>query len=241
MMKSSDRKWLILTSIKGIGPVKGRQLIETIGLDDAICSANEHEIEMADKIFENCYHKGYDIITLTDSRYPARLRDIKNAPIVLYASGDTRLLNAGSIIGIVGARRCSHFGKNKAISLAAETVGAGGVVISGMAKGVDGYSHTSAIFTGGKSIAVLGNGLDICYPKEHAAMMEEIRSKGLLISEYPPGTCPNRYSFVQRNRIIAGMSDILNVVDVGRNSGTRTTIAYAKSYNRKVVMYNDNQ
>lgn len=107
-------------------------------------------------------------------------------------------------------------------------------VISGLAKGVDSYSHTAAINHGGFTIAVLGFGIDYCYPPEHKKLKEAIAETGLLISEYPPGTPPERYHFPQRNRIIAGLSDILYVIDIGKSSGTKTTIQAAERYGKTI-------
>ena len=104
-----------------------------------------------------------------------------------------------------------------------------------MAKGIDSYAHTSALLHGGNTIAVLGNGPDICYPKEHAALMERIIETGAIVAEYPPGTKPRPYSFPMRNRLIAAMSDTLYVVDTGRNSGTISTIESALKYKKQVI------
>lgn len=135
----------------------------------------------------------------------------------------------------MGARRCSREGKERAILIAREAVADNALVISGMAKGIDSYAHTSALMHGGSTIAVLGNGPDICYPIEHAALMERIIETGAIVAEYPPGTKPRSYRFPMRNRLIAAMSDTLYVVDTGRNSGTTSTIENALKYKRQVI------
>ena len=106
-------------------------------------------------------------------------------------------------------------------------------IISGMAKGIDSYAHTAAINSGGYTVAVLGHGLDMCYPLEHETLMECIVDQGLILSEYPPGVKPNKYTFPQRNRIIAGLSDVVYVVDAGGTSGTRSTIKAAERYGKQ--------
>lgn len=103
-----------------------------------------------------------------------------------------------------------------------------------MAKGIDSYAHTAALKNDGYTIAILGNSPDICYPKEHGKLYEEIISKGCILSEYPPGTRPNRFTFPKRNRLIAALSDELYVVDIGSNSGTATTIEACEWYGREV-------
>lgn len=106
-----------------------------------------------------------------------------------------------------------------------------------MAKGVDSYAHTVCINADGYTIAILGNGLDLCYPSEHVKLMQAIEEKGLLLSEYPPGTRPTRYSFPMRNRLISAWSDELVVVQAGKGSGALITADYTRKYNKKVCFY----
>ena len=104
-----------------------------------------------------------------------------------------------------------------------------------MAKGIDSYAHTAALKSHGYTIAVFGNGVDICYPKEHARLYEEIAEHGCIVSEYPPGTQPREYTFPKRNRLIAALSDKLYVIGAGRNSGTKSTVEYGKKYSKEIV------
>ena len=120
--------------------------------------------------------------------------------------------------------------------MATEVVNKNIAAISGMAKGIDSYAHTAAIKEGGYTIAVLGNGPEICYPKEHERLYEEISKNGCILSEYPPGTEPREYRFPKRNRLIADLSDRLYVIDAGRISGTKTTAQNAVKYGRKVYV-----
>ena len=243
-MTENIRKWIGLTRVKGVGPVKARKLLEQYSIDEIVelyTKIGLLNLEGVDKIINDCEKLGIMITSLCDKNFPFRLKDIKNGPIVIYSLGDMALLNSLNTVGIVGARRCSRFGRDKSIELSKEYSKMGYTIISGMAKGVDSYAHTAALKNNGKTIAVLGNGPDICYPKEHIELMNSIKDSGLLISEYPPGTSPTRYSFVQRNRIIAGLSDKLCVIDAGRNSGTNSTADFAESYGVEVRKFHDNK
>ena len=195
-------------------------------------------IDRAEIILENCKEKGVSVITKDDEKYPIRLKPLIDAPIILYTMGVLRINDFDCAAGIVGARRCSGEGKQCAITTAIDEVRRGACIVSGMAKGIDSYAHTAAIKNDGYTIAVLGNGPDICYPKEHVRLYEEIIRSGTVLSEYPPGTEPQRYMFSNRNRLIAGLSDKLYVIDAGRNSGTRTTVEAGRRYGRKVNMLN---
>ena len=130
---------------------------------------------------------------------------------------------------------CTMEGKEKAIDIATYSVKGNTAVISGMAKGIDSYAHTAALRNQGYTIAVLGNGTDICYPKEHEKLYEKIAEQGCILSEYPLGTLPRRYNFPKRNRLIAALSDKLYVIDPDRNSGTISTVESSKKYGREVI------
>ena len=191
--------------------------------------------DTACRILESCREKGIDVITSEDARYPARFKTLPGMPILLYAKGALKINEYSSTVGIVGARRCSREGKEKTILTAERELKKNAAIISGMAKGIDSYAQTAAIKNGGYTIAVLGNGPDICYPKEHERLYEEIIANGCVLSEYPPGTVPKAYMFPDRNRLIAGLSDTLYVIDAGKNSGTRTTIDFCRKYGRTVI------
>ena len=137
-------------------------------------------------------------------------------------------------VGIVGARRCSQQDKRKAVKIAEYYTEKQNAIISGMAKGIDSYVQTACLKLGGYTVAVLGNGLDICYPEEHRLLMKRIEEKGLLISEYPPGTLPAKYNFPRRNRLISAWSDELVVISPGKGSGSLITAKYSENYGRKV-------
>lgn len=228
-------------------------------LADNICSLGKRRIrsfisqrtdmslrEKAETIYEASSKLGIDVIVREDERFPKRFFDIYSGirwsdvktpvdlPVVLYVKGSLWINDYADSIGIVGARRCTPEGKARAIDISAEAVDKNAAVISGMAKGIDSYAHTAAIKSGGYTIAVLGSGPDICYPKEHERLYEEISEHGCIISEYSPGTEPREYRFPKRNRLIAALSDRLYVIEAGRNSGTKSTVEKGREYGREV-------
>lgn len=172
-------------------------------------------------------------ITIAMPDYPALLKEIKNYPKELFCSGDVSLLNS-RCAAIVGSRKTTQYGRNVATELASRLASHGITVVSGMAMGIDTCAHIGALKAGGGTIAVLGCGTDICYPPENEKLKEEIENKGLVISEYPPGTKPERYHFPQRNRIISGLSEITAVVQAGNRSGALITAELAAEQGREV-------
>ncbi|MCR4721632.1 MAG: DNA-protecting protein DprA [Lachnospiraceae bacterium] len=188
----------------------------------------------AKKLIERSLSGGCGIITTEDNTYPKRFQGICEMPTVLFLRGELRINEYERSVGIVGARRCSQEGKEEAIRRAELEVVAGSVVISGMAKGIDSYAHTAVIKNGGYTIAVLGSGPDICYPREHEKLYGEIIKNGCIVSEYPPGTLPRNYTFPARNRLIAALSDEIVVIDAGAHSGTESTVRAAVKFGRMV-------
>jgi len=188
----------------------------------------------AQRIVADCEKIGITIVTCADERYPRRFAGLPDAPVVIYIKGLLKINEYKRSVGLIGARRCSGEGKTTAITIAENEIEQGSAIISGMAKGIDSYAHTAAIKNGGYTLAVLGNGPDICYPKEHGSLYSEIIAVGCVLSEYPPGTEPRKYLFPKRNRLIAALSDELFVIDTGRHSGTETTVESCISYGRTV-------
>ena len=256
-------RYIMLTQIKGLGPVTQNTLLDLCGdinrcfdidYDDLITADAAKQVGkkrislfawqredkgirgIAEDIFEKCNTNGIDIVTREDSRFPDRFMGIVDLPILLYTKGCLKINEFSESIGIVGARRCTQEGKKRAIGITTEAVDMDRAVISGMAKGIDSYAHTAALKSQGYTIAVLGNGADICYPKEHDRLYEEVVRDGCVLSEYPPGTVPREYNFPRRNRIIAALSDTLYVIDAGKHSGTESTIENSRKYGRDVEM-----
>lgn len=250
--------WIWLTLIEGVGPKRQRILLKKfnspkniyntsleellkctgIGSKTAKTIVEKRSLEKADLILEVADRFGIKLLTFEDELYPLKAKIIKEMPILLYYKGN--LIKNSMGVGIVGARRCTEYGKkatNEAASfLAKEDIS----VISGMAKGIDGYAHTSVIKEGGYTIAVLGNGLDICYPPEHLELMKRIINNGAVISEYPPGTPPNPKHFPKRNLIISAWSHKILVIEAAQKSGSLITANYANTYGREVLALPDN-
>ncbi|MBQ4424413.1 MAG: DNA-processing protein DprA [Lachnospiraceae bacterium] len=170
---------------------------------------------------------------LEDPAYPKRLRELPDAPPGLYYKGRLPPEDRPSV-GIVGARSCSAYGRSRAEYFGGELAAQGLSVISGMARGIDGYAQAAAVQSGG-SFAVLGCGVDICYPAAHQALYDQLCESGGVISELRPGTPPLAYHFPLRNRIISGLSDILLVIEAREKSGSFITVDYALEQGRDVM------
>ncbi|MBR0128123.1 MAG: DNA-processing protein DprA [Firmicutes bacterium] len=174
------------------------------------------------------------IMTPDMPEYPERLRQIKNKPKKLYYAGDISLLS-GRCVSVVGSRTTNTYGRSTAEKIARQLAGKDVCVISGMARGIDTCVHKSVLAAGGKTAAVLGCGLDICYPPENRILMEEIEKKGLLLTEYEPGTRAEKYNFPNRNRIISGLSEVTVVVQARNRSGSLITAELAAEQGREVM------
>ena len=188
----------------------------------------------ASAILDRCEQLGISIIPYHDARYPALLRAIKDPPVLLYCRGEMPELDRRLSIGMVGTRRMSAYGLQNAYKISFEMARAGAVVVSGMAAGIDGVSAAAAILAGGTTVAVLGCGVDIAYPKHHKVLMDAICKNGAVISEYAPGTRPSHYHFPIRNRIISGLSQGTLVVEAGIGSGSLITAKTAVLQGRDV-------
>lgn len=176
---------------------------------------------------------GVRIICREDDEYPPGLKHIPDAPICLYVKGRIEKHDAIAI-GLVGARRCTIYGHEQARRFGDQLGARGLTVISGLARGIDGEAHKGALESGGRTIAVLGNGLATIYPPEHAELAGQIIQNGAVISELPMNVSPESKNFLPRNRIIAGMSLGVLVIEAARRSGSLTTARLAIEYNREV-------
>lgn len=154
------------------------------------------------------------VLRIGDRVYPELLRHIPDPPEILYAMGDTRLLRK-KCVAVVGARKASSYGKWVSYNIGRRLAEYDIVTVSGMAFGCDSEAHRGALEAGGATIAVMGCGADICYPSSNAALWKKILRRGLILSEYPPGTKPRPYTFPQRNRIISGISEAVAVAEAG--------------------------
>ena len=173
-------------------------------------------------------------IKLEDEFYPEKLRNIYAPPKMLYVLGNEKLLQQKSI-AIVGCRDCTKYGIENAYKFGYELATSNICVISGLAKGIDAYAHLGAVRAKGKTIAVLGSGLDVIYPPENAELYKEIiMNNGAIITEYPLGSKPEKYHFPERNRIISGLSDGVLVIEAKKKSGTMITVDFALEQGREV-------
>lgn len=245
--------WLRLWHTPGVGPKTYNFLIGkfatptevfnhsrsdllSLGLTESLVNAiKTQDLHGVDKdlAWEDS-NQSHHILTLYDPRYPACLHEISQTPPILYACGDLRVLNDLSL-AIVGTRKASQLGKFLAHSFSKQLTQLGLVITSGLALGVDTQAHIGAVSTpGGKTIAVLGNGLDRIYPKQNKALSHKIVENGLLISEFPIGTRPLPQHFPRRNRIISGLSMGTVVIEAATKSGSLITASYALEQGREV-------
>ncbi len=177
---------------------------------------------------------GVQCIGYDDEEYPDALRSIHNPPVILFVQGDVSLLNGRLAIGVVGTRRPSAYGVEAAKAIGRGIALGGAVIVSGLASGLDSEAHKAALAVNGPTVACIAFGHDHCYPAANRKMMEVIGRYGAVVSEYPIGTAPEKPYFLQRNRIIAGLSHGLCVVEARRHSGTMSTVNFASEYGRDV-------
>jgi DNA processing protein len=209
------------------------QAIEGIGAPTAEAIAQSRDrVDVVQEIALAARHN-VRIICRDDEEYPVPLRHTADPPICLYVRGRIEPADAVSI-AVVGARRGTLYGREQAHRFGYQLAQRGMTIISGLARGVDGESHKGALAAGGRTLAVLGNGLATIYPPEHRELADRIVENGALISELPMATAPDSSNFLPRNRLIAGLSLGVLVVEAARRSGALSTAARASEYNREV-------
>lgn len=178
-----------------------------------------------------------EVVSLFDEMYPLSLKNIYDPPIVIYYIGH---LPKERMIAVVGSRNCSRESAGEAYELSSNLAHEGFCIVSGMAKGIDTAAHRGALVHG-KTIAVLGSGVDICYPPENISLKSKIESQGCVLSEYVPGKKPAKYSFPARNRIISGLSEAIIVAEAGEKSGALITAEFALEHGKDVYVLGSNQ
>ena len=176
---------------------------------------------------------GVEAVNWHHPNYPPRLKEIADPPPVLYFKG-TLLPSDERSVAVVGTRGPTSYGREAAAALSADLARNGITIVSGLARGIDGIAHRAAMDNGGRSIAVLGSGLDIVYPREHAGLFQQIQAQGAVASEYPLGVRPDARNFPRRNRLISGMSLGTLVVEASDSSGARWTVRHALDQDREV-------
>ena len=195
---------------------------------------NQNNRENLEKYDEYMQKHKIKMITILDEKYPKKLRNIYDPPVVLYVKGNASIIDNLSI-AIIGSRICSNYGKEVAKQFAYNLSKHNINILSGLARGIDTYAHIGAIQAKEITIAVMGNGLDIIYPEENRKIYEEIiKNNGVIISEYIVGTKPEKLNFPARNRIISGLSDGILVVEANKKSGTFITVDFALEQGKNI-------
>ena len=248
------RNWVALNMTPGIGPRAAAKLLERFGSAEAVYGASRVELEkcrllpeavdsiiarnlhkQAESEIENVRKLGGDILVLDDGVYPSLLREIYDPPIALYVKGAWSECLDQPCVAIVGSRKCSTYGQNAAVMLARDLAQRGVTVVSGFARGIDAAAHRGAIEAGGRTIAVLGTGIDEIYPRDHKKLSEEVLDGGgAMVTQFPLRTPPVSENFPYRNRIISGLSLGVVVVEAAENSGSLITARLAIEQNREV-------
>lgn len=196
------------------------------------CITDKDARRSADKLMERMYRCDAFAVTLHDRAYPQMLKNIADPPLVLYIRG--KLVKDEICVAVVGSRRATYYGLEMARRLSMELVKHGITIVSGLARGIDSKAHLGALDGGGRTIAVLGCGVDRVYPPENGELMERIIRSGAVISEYLPGTTPMPFHFPARNRIISGLSRCVTIVEAGAKSGSLITADFALEQGRDV-------
>ncbi len=192
----------------------------------------QKSLEGAYAILRYCKTHGVDVLPYTDTRYPARLRSIEDPPVLLYALGKMPDMNNRLCVGVVGTRKMSEYGRQTAYKISYELAAANTVIVSGMALGVDAVAACGALAADGTTVAVLGSGISVVYPKQHERLMKEIQKHGVVVTEYPPMEGPNGANFPRRNRIISGLCQGVLVVEGDAGSGALITAKRAIAQGR---------
>lgn len=245
--------WVWLQQALGAGNAKAVSLAQKFGGAEALHRATVGQLSEAggltprenaallqkslaasEEILRACAEKGYRVLTAGDDAYPRRLLDIFAPPAALYVWGDLPDTDGAAAIAVVGTRQITEYGYEAATRLSMGLAQNGVTVVSGLAVGVDGAAHRGALKGGGKTVAVIGCGPDVNYPKKHEELRRLISRNGAVVSEYPPGTRPDRAHFPLRNRIIAGLSLGTVVVEAGSRSGALITASLAAEMGRDV-------
>ena len=244
--------WVWLASLPGVGSRAKLQLLEHFSSPEEIYYAQPEELLtgavnkaqaqlLADKslaraedVLSACAKTGQFIVTMDDTTYPSRLRDIFDPPLLLYGKGAMPLFDEEAAVAVVGTRSCTPYGIHCAEKLGYELTQQGGMVVSGMAKGVDAAAMKGALRFGGFTCGVLGGGVDVVYPAENRRLYEDIAATGVLLSEYPPQAEPEAWHFPVRNRIISGLSVAAVVVEAPERCGALITATTALEQGREV-------
>ena len=251
-MSDFRKYWLGFNLVKGIGAVRLRRLLDVFDDLETAWNAHKNDLRAAglstklienlivlrsdislEKIWDDIQSQGIRLLTWEDHDYPSRLSEIDNPPPVLYVRGELLPEDAWAV-AVVGTRRVTAYGRQVTEKIARTLARCGVTLVSGMARGIDGVAHQTALDAGGRTLAVLGCGVDRIYPPEHRQMADKIMENGALISDYAVGTPPEAHNFPPRNRIISGLSMATVVVEAGAKSGALITANFAVDQGREV-------
>jgi DNA processing protein len=249
---TDKRYWIGFNLIKGIGAVRMQALIQHFGDLETAWNAAPADLAHAglglkliervvqargnidlEKVWAKIEGQGIKILTWEDEAYPQRLKEIDQPPPVLYVRGEY-LPDDLFAVAIVGTRRVTAYGRQITEELASFLAANGMTVVSGLARGVDAIAHQTALQAGGRTIGVLGSGVDRIYPPEHRALADQMLERGAIVSDYAPGTPPDASNFPPRNRIISGLSLAVVVVEAGETSGALITAEFAAEQGREI-------
>jgi DNA processing protein len=243
-----------LCAVPDLGPVSQRLLLQAFGSPENVFRASSAELATVDgigrkraesiksfdgwdtlsKVLAKLEKEGIKAVRFTSDNYPTELKKLgDDAPLVLYVKGEI-MEEDRFALAVIGSRKPTEYGKNVAEKLAQELASRGFTVVSGLARGIDSAAHKGSIRCGGRSIAVLGSGIDVPYPPENRGLMERLTQSGAVVSEFPPGTPPLGGNFPRRNRIISGISMGVVVVEAGVKSGALITANYALEQGKDV-------
>jgi DNA processing protein len=249
------KDWIALNMTPGVGPRVAARLLERFGSAEGVFAALRSELErlrLKPETVESLVLKdrhaeatreverlreieGADVLVLDDGTYPALLRETPDPPVTLYVRGQWAECLEAPCVAVVGSRRCSSYGQNVALMLGRELASRGVTIISGLARGIDAAAHRGALEAGGRTVGVLGTGIDEVYPRDHRKLADEILARGgALVTQFPLGTPPAPENFPYRNRIISGLSLGVVVVEASELSGSLITARLALEQGREV-------
>lgn len=249
------KEWIALNMTPGVGPRAATRLLERFGSPSGVFDSRRTELESlrlrpetiesilrkefyekAEQELERVKSAGGDVLILDDGSYPQLLREIDDPPITLYVRGAWQACFEQPCIAVIGSRNCSTYGKNAAEMLSRELASRGITIVSGLARGIDTTAHRGAVEGNGRTVAVIGTGLDSVYPKENTRLVDQIlESGGAVVTQFPLGTPPLKDNFPYRNRIISGLSLGVLIVEASQRSGSLITARLASEQNREVM------
>lgn len=245
--------WVWLSACRNVRPITIQKLLDTFETPEQIYFARENEYRTLDylkpaeqeslmnkylgtarTIMDECRERNYRILTMRDAEYPERLRNIYDPPVVLYVAGKLPAVDDEAAVAFVGTRKCTPYGIRAAEQIGYEYVRAGGLVVSGLARGIDSAAARGALRAGGRVIGVLGCGLNTVYPPENRALFQDVIDTGAIVSEFPPDAPVTGWNFPRRNRILSGLSVGVAVIEAPKSSGALITADHALEQGREI-------